>query len=143
MNPEHQQTPTAQPIQPQPTPVPPFQPAQPVAPVQPAQTAQPIPQPTTFPQPATSAQAVTGLKPPTTANIEKQKKIALGAAILSIIIFIGGLIVGYVFAAAAFLGAYAIAVGVRANPKPKLTIILGSVGLVLNLGLYILSIVMK
>jgi hypothetical protein len=137
MNPENQQVPTPQPIQPQPAPVPPFQPAQPVTP------AQPTPQPSAFPQPAATTQALTGLKPPTTANIEKQKKIALGAAILSIVIFIVGLIAGYVFAAAAFLGAYAIAIGIRANPKPKLTIALGSVGLVLNLGLYILSIVTK
>jgi hypothetical protein len=100
-------------------------------------------QPDAFPQPAVSSQVTNGMKPPTSANIQKQQKIALGASILSIVIFIGGLLIGYVFAAAAFLGAYAIAVGVRSNPKPKLTITLGAIGLALNLGLYILSIIFK
>jgi hypothetical protein len=130
MNPENQQTPPVQPIQPQPTPVPPFQPAQPVT------------QPTAFPQPATtSVTPISGMTPPTSANLEKQKKLALILAIASIVIFIVGLIVGYVLAIAAFLGAYALVIGIRTKSVP--TIILGAIGLVLNLGLYTLSIFVK
>jgi len=113
MNPENQQTP--------------------VTPQQP--TAAPVP------QPAASAQNISGITPPTSANIDKQKKLALILAIGSIAIFIGGLIAGYVFAAAAFLGAYAAVVGFRT--KTTLTIVLGLIGLVLNFGLYTLSIFVK
>jgi len=133
MNPETPQTPNPQPSQPQQPPVPPFQPQQPTQPSQPS----------TFPQPAASSQVVNGMKPPTSVNLEKQRKIALGAAIISIVILVVGLIVGYVFAAAAFLGAYAIAIGIRLTPKPKLTITLGAIGLVLNLGLYLISLIAK
>lgn len=127
MNPENQQTPPVQPIQLQPTPVPEFQPAA---------------QSTAFPQPATtSITPISGMTPPTSANLEKQKKLALILAIASIVIFIVGLIVGYVLAIAAFLGAYALVIGIRTKSVP--TIILGTIGLVLNLGLYVLSMFVK
>ncbi|HEY8886706.1 MAG TPA: hypothetical protein VIM31_04390 [Candidatus Microsaccharimonas sp.] len=144
MNPDTQ--PTPQPAQPaQPTPETPFQPVQPVTPIQPtamvSPLTQPSPQSTVFAQPAPTAQTVTGMAAPTSANLQKQKKLALILAIASIVIFIGGLLVGYVFAAAAFLGAYAIVIGIRTKATP--TIILGAIGLVLNLGLYTLSIFIK
>jgi hypothetical protein len=124
----------------------PLQPAQPVTPIQPAPftptaSTQPAAQPTVFPQPAATAGAVTGMAPPTAANLQKQKKLALILAIISIVIFIIGLVVGYVFAAAALLGAYAVVIGIRTKAMP--TIILGAIGLVLNFGLYTLSIFIK
>lgn len=116
MNPENQQTP-------------------PIQPPQPVQTG-------TFPQPAaSSATPISGMKPPTAANLQKQKKWALIAAVASIAIFIGGLLFGYVFAAAALLGAYAVAIGARTKATP--TIILGAIGLVLNFGLFTLSFFIK
>lgn len=140
MNPENPQTP--QPTPPtQPTPAP-FQPTQTGAPIQSTPPVTPA-QPVAFPQPAATAQVTNGMKPPTSANIAKQQKFALIASIASIAIFIVGLLLGYVFAAAALLGAYAIAIGIRSNPKPKLTITLGAIGLILNFGLYTLSLFAK
>jgi|GEM_PF-2546553 len=139
MNPENPHTPQ-QPIQP--NAVPPFQPPQPTTPVQPTPApVASVQQPAPFPQPAPATQAMTGIAAPTSANLLKQKKLALILAIASIVIFIGGFLLGYVFAAAAFLGAYALVIGIRTKATPQ--IVLGAIGLVLNLGLYILSIFLK
>ncbi|MBC7565222.1 hypothetical protein H7100_03285 [Candidatus Saccharibacteria bacterium] len=140
MNPENQQIPPIQPVQPQAPVAPPIQPAQQFSPLgtpgqAPVQTGN-------FPQPAaSSATPISGMKPPTIINVQKQKKWALVAAIASIAIFVGGLLFGYVFAAAAILGAYAVAIGARTKATP--TIILGVIGLVLNFGLYTLSLFIK
>lgn len=128
MNPENQQPQPTQPVQPAPTPTPFAAPA----------SEQPTQQPAAFPQPAaTSATPVTGMTPPTSSNLQKQKKLALILAIISVVIFIIGLIVGYVFAAAAILGAYAVVIGARTKAVP--TIVIGALGLILNFGLYTLS----
>jgi len=92
-------------------------------------------------QPAVSAQAVTGMKAPSGSYTSRQRKIALFLAILSIVIFFVGIIFGYVWIYTAFLGAYATAVGIRT--KSKLIIVLGIVGTILNLGLFLLSILIK
>jgi hypothetical protein len=136
MNPENQQP--SQPTEPQPTPVQPT----PTSFNVPSPEQQPIQQPVAFPQPAaTSSTPVTGMTPPTSANLQKQKKLAFILAIVSVVIFIIGLFFGYVFAAAAILGAYAVVIGVRTKAVP--TIIIGALGLVLNFGLYTLSIFVK
>ena len=92
---------------------------------------------TNVPQPASSAQAKSGMAPPTASNVSKQKKIAFALAILSIVIFVVGLIAGFTLAVAAILGAYALSVGIRS--KSLGLIVTGSIGLALNLGLFLLA----
>lgn len=136
MNPENQQPiQPAQPIQPQP--VQPIQPIQP-APLPPLGAA---PQPVAPIQPGISSQPIAGMQPATSANLEKQKKLAFVLAIASIIIFVIALLFGYVLAGAAILGAYAVSVGIRV--KSKSIIIIGAIGTVLNLGFYIASFFVK
>lgn len=120
MNPENPQpTPTSTPT------TPPLNPA-------------PAPQPSTVPQPAATAQAVTGMAPPTKENLQKQAKVAMVLSIISIAIFVIGIIFGFTWALAAILGAYGAAIGVRTKSVPL--IIVGAIGLVLNFGLYTISI---
>ena len=101
----------------------------------------PQPQSDPVPQPAASAHTVTGMKAPTVSYTSAQGKVALFLAVASIVIFIIGIIFGYVWVYTAFLGAYATAVGIRT--KSKLIIVLGIVGTVLNLGLFLLTLFIK
>jgi hypothetical protein len=113
-----------------PTPVTPSAPAQPVT--------QPITQLTSVPQPASSATVTNGMAPQTSERLAKQKKLAYALSIVSIVIFVVALASGYTFAFAALLAAYGLMVGIRTKTVPL--IVVAAIGLVLNFGVYTISV---
>jgi len=105
---------------------------------QPATTPQPsFTPPTNVSQPSAGAQDVSGMNPPTKENLEKQKKIAYGLAIVSILLFVVGILFGYSLAFAAIAGAYALFIGIKTKTTPL--IVLGAIGTVINLALFTLA----
>jgi len=90
-------------------------------------------------QPSDSSQFVSGIQPHTTANLNRQKTIALWFSVVSVAAFVLALFTGLLFgflalalwlpvlAITGLLGAYGIALGIRT--KSRLVITLGCVGL--------------
>ena len=99
------------------------------------------PQNSKIPQPSSSAETTTGMKPATTQNLGKRKTLALVLSIASLVIFIVGLLVGFILPIAAVLGAYGLYIGIRT--KTPYLIVLGSIGLAANFILYTLAVILK
>jgi len=108
------------------------QPTQPPAP-----TSTPV-----VPQPSPSAQSFTGgVTPLTQDNIEKQKKLARTLIIISAVLLVVGLLVGFASAAGAVLGAYALSIGIRTKSTPLK--IGGAVTLGLNFTLFTVATILN
>jgi len=109
-----------------------------VTPETPAQPTTPVTQPSTISQPVLDAASTGGYRIPTKENLSKLKKIGYVLAILSIVLFFVVLSFGYTLAALALLGAFGLLYGIKT--KTTLLIVLGSIGLILNLGAYTISV---
>lgn len=99
--------------------------------------------PPVVPQPSGYNQKPAGVTPLTTENIAKQRKIGIFLAIVSYLLFIAGVIFGFATGAGALLGAVTLAMGVRGKVKSPLLIVMGSIGLALNFGLYTLATILS
>jgi len=109
-----------------------------VTPETPAQPTTPVTQPSPMSQPVMDAAAAGGYRIPTKENLSKLKKIGYVLAILSIVLFFVVLSFGYTLAGLAFLGAFGLLYGIKTKTVPL--IVLGSIGLVLNLGAYTIAV---
>ena len=81
-------------------------------------------------QPSPNAQSTGGVIPPTARNITLQKRYALIAGIISIVVNIILFVFGFASLFLAALGAYALYIGIRRKAPPL--IIVGSIGVVLT-----------
>jgi len=96
------------------------------------------PQPTTVPQPTQSTEVMNGMTPPTKENLKFKKKLGYILSIASIVIFFIAFYYGYVFGAVALLAAFGLLHGIKTKTTP--VIVIASIGLLLNLGFYIISV---
>ena len=97
------------------------------------------PPPTSVPQPSGYTQQMTGVAPQTAENYQKQKKLAILFAIASYALFVLGILFGFATGLGAILGALTLATGIRGKVKSPLLIVMGSIGLALNFGLFTLA----
>jgi len=97
----------------------------------------------TVQQPSGFTQNMSGTTPLTTENIAKQKKLAIGFALASYALFILGILFGFATGAGAILGALTLATGIRGKVKSPLLIVMGSIGLLLNFGLFTIATILS
>jgi len=107
-------------------------------PVEPQQPVTPVIQPTSVPQPAQSTEVMNGMAAPTKENLKMKKRLGYILSIASIVLFVIAFYYGYVFGALALLAAVGLLYGIKTKTTP--VIVLGSIGLLLNLGFYLVSV---
>jgi len=107
-------------------------------PVETPQPVTPVTPPTNVPQPAQSTEVMNGMSAPTKENLKSRKTLGYIFSIASIVIFFIAFYFGYVFGAVALLAAIGLLHGIKTKTTP--VIVLASIGLLLNLGFYIVSV---
>jgi len=107
-------------------------------PVETPQPVTPATQPTNVPQPAQTAELVNGMNAPTKENLKLKKKLGYILSIASIVLFLIAFYFGYVFGVLALLAAIGLLYGIKTKTTP--VIVLGIIGLLLNLGFYTISV---
>jgi len=98
----------------------------------------PVTQPTNVPQPAQSTEVMNGMSAPTKENLKSKKMLGYIFTIASIVLFVVAFSFGYVFGALALLAAIGLLNGIKT--KTTTIIVLGSLGVLLNLGFYLVSV---